>query len=419
MKKIENSDTFFIYKFCLYLSLFNLIISFCNKSKPFLQGDICVSNCDNLNSNNECILDNPVIKEQSLTNIIKIGQLKYRFINFASNLNGDMIVLINSLSTIKKRYFFGIKKNGRFFFENELSYFYSKDSSSYRYEGESLFIQLSNNNDTNEKDYFFTYGISLIVEFYNFDGYNNTLIKIQINNIFGDFISFRNSFFKLSSSEEQDKHYYLLTGMTTIYLSSYVLIKKCFFYINNNDLVVSCNTTRIYSKSDAKINSCLETDNHTIVCFIYSQDNKLVYYIFDQYFNKLNSDNTINLNYVSITNFFKGIQLKGEIIILSYYDKDVSDDNWNIYINLLELVKENNNINIKHLFNIKLEKLLLESNLMTNDMIKMDNNTIYISTVNSEKKILYIILLKIIDIELSKILVRYYSINIYELYTPF
>ena len=254
MKKIENSDTFFIYKFCLYLSLFNLIISFCNKSKPFLQGDICVSNCDNLNSNNECILDNPVIKEQSLTNIIKIGQLKYRFINFATNLNGDMIVLINSLNTIKKRYFFGIKKNGRFFFENELSYFYSKDSSSYRYEGESLFIQLSNNNDTNEKDYFFTYGKSEIFEFYNFEDNNNNYITI--NKFFGGIIqSYRNSFFKLSFPQDNNNHYYLLTGIVDNH--GYIFyIKKCFFSITNNNLDVSCNSTSISLSSQPKCNSC-------------------------------------------------------------------------------------------------------------------------------------------------------------------
>ena len=209
LKKTKKSDLFFIYKFCLYLNLFNLIISFCNKSNPFLKGNIFIPNFAYINSSKEFILDNQVIKEQLLTNIINIGELKYRYINFASNLNGDMIVLTTTFYSTTKRNFFGIKKNGRIFFEKELSYFYSKNISEYRYEGESLFIQLSNNNDTNEKNYyFFTYGISPIAEFYNFDDYNNTLIKIQINNIFGDIISFRNSFFKLSSSEEQDKHYF-------------------------------------------------------------------------------------------------------------------------------------------------------------------------------------------------------------------
>ena len=40
----------------------------------------------------------------------------------------------------------------------------------------------------------------------------------------------------------------------------------------------------------------------------------------------------------------------------------------------------------------------------------------YLATMNSEKKILYIIILNIFDIEFPKISIRYYSINIYELY---
>ena len=87
-----------------------------------------------------------------------------------------MIVLTTAYPSPNDRIFFGIKKNGRCFFENELSYFYSKDFSECRYEGESLFIQISNtNNDNNKKEYFFTYGKNLdgnTAELYNFEDYN-------------------------------------------------------------------------------------------------------------------------------------------------------------------------------------------------------------------------------------------------------
>ena len=110
-----------------------------------------------------------------------------------------------------------------------------------------------------------------------------------------------------------------------------------------------------------------------------------MYYIYDQDSNKLNS-NYKNLTFFDIGNFFKSIHLKGEIILLAYYDKDSQDDNWYIYIDFIELEMKNNNAEFKYIFNLELEKLILERYLMNNDMIKMDNNTIYLATMNSEKK---------------------------------
>ena len=335
VKQKENSNLFFNFKMFLYMHLFRIIITFCNKSEPFLKDGICYSYCNNSNSSNECIPENQIIKEQFLNNIIHIGELNnFRYINFATNINGDMIVLTTAYPSPNNRSFFGIKKNGRYFFENELSYFYSKDFSEIRCEGESLFIQISNaNNDNNKKEYFFTFGKSNIAELYNFEDYNNTIIPS--GNIFEEFIhSFRNSFIKLSCPQDNDKYYYLITGIT----NTNFYIKKCFFIIDgNNDLIVSCNSTIIILNTFVEMNSCVTTDNHIIICFIYDE-NKLMFYIYDEQLNKLNSNSNFkDLTSFSFDNFIKSIQYKEEIIILSYYDKNTQNEDWNIYINFIKL----------------------------------------------------------------------------------
>ena len=78
--------------------------------------------------NGDCVIGNEIAKQQWLNNIIPIGDLNFRYINFASNSNGDMIVETTSFPPgTNERKFFGLKKNGSFYFKednNNPFYFY-------------------------------------------------------------------------------------------------------------------------------------------------------------------------------------------------------------------------------------------------------------------------------------------------------
>ena len=63
----------------------------------------------------DCIISNSKIKTQWLNNIIEIGDLNFRYINFASYQNQDMVVQTTSYPSSTKRMFYGLKKNGRIF----------------------------------------------------------------------------------------------------------------------------------------------------------------------------------------------------------------------------------------------------------------------------------------------------------------
>jgi len=90
-------------------------------------------------------------------NIIYFKEENFLYLSFASYSNGDMIFSSTAKLENEKRIFYGFKKNGRPFFQNETSYFYSINSINWKqkYLSDSLVIKLS---DGNEKEYLLSTG---------------------------------------------------------------------------------------------------------------------------------------------------------------------------------------------------------------------------------------------------------------------
>ena len=107
-----------------------------------------------------------------INNIILFDEIYFRYLSFATYSNGDMIFSSKAYPKTEKRIFYGFKKNGRPFFENETSYFYSMNStkqknSEEKFESDILPIKLS---DGNEKEYLISIGkINSFCEIYDFE----------------------------------------------------------------------------------------------------------------------------------------------------------------------------------------------------------------------------------------------------------
>ena len=52
-----------------------------------------------------------------LNNIIRLGENNLRYCHFSFFSNGDMIIDISAFPTTKERKFFGLKRNGKFYFK--------------------------------------------------------------------------------------------------------------------------------------------------------------------------------------------------------------------------------------------------------------------------------------------------------------
>ena len=119
---------------------------------------------------------------ESIINNIILFEKDFRYLSFATYSNGDMIFSSTAIPRTEKRIFYGFKNNGRPFFQNETSYFYSMNSTKgknleEKYESDSLVIKLS---DDNEKENLIsTSKVNSYVEIYDFE--NNDIYKKPIN----------------------------------------------------------------------------------------------------------------------------------------------------------------------------------------------------------------------------------------------
>ena len=89
-----------------------------------------------------------ISQSQKVDKIINLGEKGLRYSHFSFNSNGDMIIDTTSFPVNKKRYFFGPKQNGKFYFKNtdnsQTPYYTMEVNYDLgRIEGESYFIKLS------------------------------------------------------------------------------------------------------------------------------------------------------------------------------------------------------------------------------------------------------------------------------------
>ena len=94
-----------------------------------------------------------ILSELLLNNIIRLGDKGFGYNHFSFNSNGDMIIDSEAYSISNERRFFGLKKNGRFYFKdsnNKETAYYSmnvENDNKGRIEGESFLIKISSNDN--------------------------------------------------------------------------------------------------------------------------------------------------------------------------------------------------------------------------------------------------------------------------------
>ena len=153
----------------VYIFLIKISISSaeCDINHPFKRGESCSSNVCEENEDN-CFIDNSIIKTQSLNNIFIFNNKNYRYGSIALNDNGDLII---EYSYNKTRLFFGLKKNGDYYFNdkpNKIIEIENEENFS-RFHSRLLFV--TNNN--NQKQYLFSTGLNnSITELYDIEDFN-------------------------------------------------------------------------------------------------------------------------------------------------------------------------------------------------------------------------------------------------------
>ena len=92
----------------------------CNLTHPILKNGKCeYIYCSQEEFNSSiCIIKNEIAKTQWLTSLIPKSDLKYRYISPAISKNNDLIIETTKSTGSPERKFYGINKDGRFYFKD-------------------------------------------------------------------------------------------------------------------------------------------------------------------------------------------------------------------------------------------------------------------------------------------------------------
>ena len=116
--KSLSLSNFASLKFIIFFQIIKLCLFLCNeRNLPFFKGDTCVNNCNLEEIKNEtCFLKNEILKTQWINNINYLYYDSYHYINMVVTENQDLIIAMSSYPPTNQRVFYGLKKEGRGYF---------------------------------------------------------------------------------------------------------------------------------------------------------------------------------------------------------------------------------------------------------------------------------------------------------------
>ena len=273
--------------------------SLCDRTKPFQKDGQCIQFCSKEEiKGGDCIIVEPHVKIQYLSNLIILGSKNYSYININSNKNGDLVILTTKFTGTGERLFYGLKENGRFLFKNNNSDEYpylifnisgEETGDQQKFESESFFIQLSNSdNSIDGNEYYLSVAkADQYTEIFDFENENNNFKRTRLffeNEIYSD----RWSIFRLAQTKNDEKNYnYLFAAINKKEDNEYKLyLKKIYFTSKLLSNFAKADKSRDIECKENKMVSCFQTDNDKIVCFYrekYEKNEDLAYYTLSTY----------------------------------------------------------------------------------------------------------------------------------------
>ena len=184
---------------------------------------------------------NFILSDIQLDKIISLGGNQFKYSHFSFNSNGDMIIDSSTYPQTNERRFFGLKNNGRYYFNDSINdefgyYSINASHSVGRIEGESCIIQLtSSQSEFNGRE--LLCGISkdddtyeYYYEIYNLESKNMSIYKNSI--FFGKILSDSFTFIKVPDESNSNFHY-IISYITKVSTKYYLYTRKVNFSFEN------------------------------------------------------------------------------------------------------------------------------------------------------------------------------------------
>ena len=344
-------------------------------------------------------------------NIFVFESREYRAGSIAFNSDGDMII---EYSKTNYRLFFGLKKNGEFYFENEnhTKEIEIEDNNARRYESRNIFI--FPDNDNTNKQYLFSIGREIsYTELYDLESEQNFYIYKPYEEALGNKVfSLSFSLFELFNNNKKE---YLITYV----YNQEGYVQKISFSGYSLDLTKQ-STDQLITVGCINSISCSFKMDSIIVLLYLDSDMNYAIRIYDFNLNLLNDNNffildsldidltSINLDGLEI--FAKCLYLKETIGAFIYYKSletnslklkigNIYQDENNVYCFTIRLVKDLNEFNF-------------QTNILLNDFIKVnDERFVFIALGETASTTITILLIDFYN-DYNNMKIRVYEPNL-------
>ena len=401
----------------------------CPRDYPLLSIENNNECCYEYYDNNKHIISNNIIKIQWLNQKNILGEPKSWYMATDFSSKGDLIIetfIFNEFELVTKRYFYGIKSNGREFFYNEENNNFinqimiNSNTNTPKYESKLIKINLVNDN---EHDFFLcvcfsNYDIEII------DFYNNKIIGIPQGQIF-NYLEWSSNFISIFELNNE-KRTYLFCYIGKENEQYYISLEKIKFY--NSDISQQNSYVKILStlkKQELEVVSsymftCIEISSLNIIqCFYIDNNGYLTIGLFKEDSLDLVYSIIIDNTYIfpqelePTLQFHQCIHLKKEISILGYILKRENPDY--IYIKIKQIKYKYSQYYLEdYLFQeIKINEnnnIIFGCSFYLNHLIKINDNKFSLVTDSLNDFQLYIIIFDIFNFHDTNLLIRYYSV---------
>ena len=432
IKKLKEKSCIF-HLITIFIFSMKIIFSDCNcdLNTPIKKNGECqLIYCTEEEYKNEnCIIDNDIIKTQWLNSIIFFDSNKYRYGSIAVNSKGDMIAEFSTEENNGIRLFYGLKKDGNYYFKNsdnsetptKLITIQKDNQFSIRYESNNIFISLNTVDDSNE----YLMSISIYtgnVELYDLE--SNVCSFIQTIDFTGYLIyTFLNQIIKLNDIDGDDKKQYLniIVGQKkddcVAYQNFYLVLQIYSFSkinININDGYTIEDSYEMYITAFRSVSGYVSDSNLIVIFYFYNAFNIAT---FNYNLEKI-LDNPISQYIESDSNmrntgiFFKCIYLKGDLGVFAYFSSSY-DSGPTIKIERITI--NNNYYQEVHSFQLSFESISFKSDPRLSDLTRINDNRFSYVSCSKEKTILYILLFDLYNADCN-VKMRMYRIYLDKLY---
>ena len=429
-KEKEYIRYFFFKKLLIFLAFIKISVvkSECARDEPIEKDGNCslIYCTEEEYSINSCLISNSIIKDQWLNNIILLNEYNLRYNNFAINSKGDLILKTSQENT-GIRYFYGLTKNGDFYFKNEnnekmpTKVIIVKDGDNNEiipYDSQILFISLNNSKIVDDNQYIINIGSNRngYTEFYDLK--NDNVASISSTNFVGNEIySTYSTFMELKNENENIKEYiYIFVGQAQddIGTTHYHMFLRKYAFNNNRFLLEDAYTYKevkleVYI---SKVISCFQTDSNILIVFFLTKTKNFYIKSYDSDLNEKFYDvlGTVREIQESVGLYYYSIKIKNNLGAFIYY---LSNETYYPELSIKEIdddyrftTKIQMSLNIGYEFN---------NEPLYNNLIKLDDNRIsYISTTKDKSQLL-IVLLDLYNND-QNIKIRIFKIELLKLY---